>query len=350
MIRKIFYLGGYVFQVVFGFIICYWCKQLVCIVVVVSFVLFVVFVDVLMLLFVGCFVDVLLIGLIDCVVVWYLVFVVFGMFVVFGIGVIVLCQGVYLNIIMFMLKMMSEIVVVLFYCVQCFLIDWYVNSFVGLIVCKIICGIWVFDLFNDIVLIVLLLLVMMLVGVIVLFGMYWFVMGFVVGVGLLLYIVVMVVVLFGIVVLVVWFGNLWDMWMGGVFVDVVSCNVVVKVFGVEMCEEVWFVCVIGKWWQCMCCMWVCGMFNGGLQGVMFVVMQVVMIGVVLWLWVNNEVSVGDIVFVLMMFFMLQGYLCDVGMYICNLQCLVNDMEEFVVFECQLFGIDDCFGVLVIWIG
>ena len=55
---------------------------------------------------------------------------------------------------------------------------------------------------------------------------------------------------------------------------------------------------------------------------------------------NDEASVGDIAFALTMFFMLQGYLRDVGMHIRNLQRSVNDMEELVALERQPLGIDD----------
>lgn len=65
-----------------------------------------------------------------------------------------------------------------------------------------------------------------------------------------------------------------------------------------------------------------------------------MIGVALRLWANDEASVGDIAFSLTMFFMLQGYLRDVGMHIRNLQRSVNDMEELVALERQPLGIDD----------
>ena len=73
---------------------------------------------------------------------------------------------------------------------------------------------------------------------------------------------------------------------------------------------------------------------------MLVAMQAAMIGVALRLWVNDEASVGDIAFALTMFFMLQGYLRDVGMHIRNLQRSVNDMEELVALERQPLGIDD----------
>ena len=135
-------------------------------------------------------------------------------------------------------------------------------------------------------------------------------------------------------------GNLWDTRMGGALADAVSCNAVVKAFGAETREEARLARVIGKWRQRTRRTWVRGTLNGGLQGAMLVAMQAAMIGVALRLWVNDEASVGDIAFALTMFFMLQGYLRDVGMHIRNLQRSVNDMEELVALERQPLGIDD----------
>ena len=53
------------------------------------------------------------------------------------------------------------------------------------------------------------------------------------------------------------------------------------------------------------------------------------IGAALLLWWQGAAEAGDIAFVLTTFFVLQGYLRDVGMHIRNLQRSVNDMEELV---------------------
>ena len=49
---------------------------------------------------------------------------------------------------------------------------------------------------------------------------------------------------------------------------------------------------------------------------------------------------GDITFALTMFFMLQGYLREVGTDIRNLQRSINDMEELVTLERQPLGVAD----------
>ena len=68
------------------------------------------------------------------------------------------------------------------------------------------------------------------------------------------------------------------------------------------------------------------------------------------LWARGEASVGDITFALTMFFMLQGYLREVGMHIRNLQRSVNDMEELVALDKQALGIEDKPGARAIAIG
>ena len=64
------------------------------------------------------------------------------------------------------------------------------------------------------------------------------------------------------------------------------------------------------------------------------------IGLALLLWSGGQASAGDITFVLTSFFVLQGYLRDVGMHIRNLQRSVNDMEELVDIQAEPLGIED----------
>ncbi|WP_455774605.1 ABC transporter ATP-binding protein, partial [Burkholderia stabilis] len=340
MTRKTTQLGGHAFKAVFGFTIRYWRKQPARIATVATFALLAALADVLTPLFAGRLVDALSTGLTDRAAAWHAAVAAFGTLAALGIGATVLRQGVYLNIITLTLKMMSEIAAASFHRVQRFSTDWHANSFAGSTVRKITRGIWALDLLNDTVLIALLPSVTMLVGATVLLGTHWPVMGLVVGAGSLLYIAVTVAVSLGIVAPAARLGNLWDTRMGGALADAVSCNAVVKAFGAETREETRLSRVIGKWRQRTRRTWVRGTFNGGLQGAMLVAMQAAMIGVALRLWANDEASVGDIAFALTMFFMLQGYLRDVGMHIRNLQRSVNDMEELVALERQPLGIDD----------
>ncbi|KAG0740938.1 hypothetical protein G6F24_016859 [Rhizopus arrhizus] len=73
---------------------------------------------------------------------------------------------------------------------------------------------------------------------------------------------------------------------------------------------------------------------------MLVVMQAAILGASLLLWSRNQATVGDITFTLTMFFVLQGYLRDVGMHIRNLQRSVNDMEDLGAMDRQPLGVTD----------
>ncbi|KVP42251.1 ABC transporter ATP-binding protein [Burkholderia ubonensis] len=340
MTRKTTQSGGNAFQAVFGFTLHYWRRQPARIAAVVAFSLLAALADVLTPLFAGRLVDALALGLTDRSAAWHAALSAFGMLAALGIGATLLRQGVYLNIIALTLKMMGEIATASFRRVQRFSTDWHANSFAGSTVRKITRGMWALDLLNDTLLIALLPSLTILVGATVLLGSHWPMMGLVVGLGSLLYITVTVAMSLGFVAPAARLGNLWDTRMGGALADAVSCNAVVKAFGAEVREEARLARVIGKWQKRTRRSWMRGTFNGGLQGAMLVAIQAAMIGVALKLWASGAASVGDIAFALTMFFMLQGYLRDIGFHIRNLQRSVNDMEELVALERQPLGIDD----------
>jgi ATP-binding cassette subfamily B protein len=267
-----------------------------------------------------------------------------------GLGATLLRQGVYFNIIRLTLKMMGEIAANAFHRVQRFSTEWHANSFAGSTVRKITRGMWALDLLNDTLLIALLPSLVMLVGATTLLGWRWPMMGAVVGIGSVLYIAVTVAMSLGFVAPSARLANAWDTRMGGALADAVSCNGVVKAFGAEAREEALLERVIGKWRHRTRRTWVRGTINGGVQGGMLVAIQAAILGTALLLWARGQAGVGDITFALTMFFMLQGYLRDVGMHIRNLQRSVNDMEELVSLESQPLGIEDRPGAGPIAIG
>jgi len=296
--------------------------------------------DVLTPLYAGRLVDALAAGASGKELAWQAATTAFGILACLGLAGTLLRQLTFMNIIVLTLKMMSEIASSAFHRVQRFSADWHGNSFAGSTVRKITRGMWALDLLNDTLLIALLPSLVMLVGATVLLGMHWSVMGLVVGLGSLLYIAVTVALSLGFVAPAARLGNAWDTRMGGALADAVSCNTVVKAFGAETREEGRLARVIGKWRHRTRRTWARGTINGGVQGGMLVVMQAAILGAALLLWEADKASVGDITFTLTMFFMLQGYLRDVGMHVRNLQRSVNDMEELVSLEGQPLGVED----------
>ncbi|MFM0668562.1 ABC transporter ATP-binding protein [Paraburkholderia sediminicola] len=350
MTRKKLDFRGQAFKDVLGFTFHHWAQQPWRIVVITALVLLSALADVLTPMYAGRLVDAIASGAASKAVAWHAAVTAFCVLGALGLGATLLRQGVYFNIIRLTLKMMSEIAANAFHRVQRFSTDWHANSFAGSTVRKITRGMWALDLLNDTLLIVLLPSLVMLVGATVLLGWRWPMMGAVVGIGSVLYIAVTVAMSLGFVAPAARLANAWDTRMGGALADAVSCNGVVKAFGAEEREEVLLSRVIGKWRHRTRRTWMRGTINGGVQGGMLVAIQAAILGAALLLWARGEAGVGDITFALTMFFMLQGYLRDVGMHIRNLQRSVNDMEELVSLESQPLGIEDRPGAGPIKIG
>ncbi|QDZ13022.1 ABC transporter ATP-binding protein [Devosia ginsengisoli] len=264
----------------------------------------------------------------------------FAIVVGLGLTSVVLRWFIFQGVIRLTIRMMADIVNNGFHRVQRFSTDWHANSFAGSTVRKITRGMWALDSLNDVLLVALLPSVVMLVGASVILGSYWPVMGLVVGLGSVVYIGVTVALSMGYVSPAASLANAWDTRLGGALADAVSCNSVVKAFGAEEREEGRLRHVLGKWDTRTRRTWKRGTLSGTIQGFMMVTMQAGILGTGLLMWQRGLASPGDITFVLAMFFVLQGYLRDVGQHIRNLQRAVNDMEELVALERTPLGIDD----------
>lgn len=260
--------------------------------------------------------------------------------VALGFTSVVLRWFIFSGIIRLTLKIMADVANNGFHKVQRFSTDWHANSFAGSTVRKITRGMWALDSLNDLLLVALLPSIVMLVGATIVLGSYWPVMGLIVGLGSLIYIGVTVMLSMGYVSPAARLANAWDTKLGGALADAISCNSVVKAFGAEMREEVRLNHVLAKWDNRTRRTWKRGTLNGTIQGFMMVSMQAGILGTGLIMWQKGLATPGDITFVLAMFFVLQGYLRDVGQHIRNLQRAVNDMEELVLLDKMSLGIED----------
>ena len=165
-------------------------------------------------------------------------------------------------------------------------------------------------------------------------------MGIVIGIGSIIYIAVTVALSVGYVSPAASLANAWDTRMGGALADAISCNAVVKGFGAEDREEDRLGLVVGKWRDRTARTWRRGTLNGSVQGTMLVLLRTAIVGIAIWLWSQGLAKAGDITLVLTSFFVLQGYLRDIGQHVRNLQRSVNDMEELVEVQYQPLGIED----------
>ncbi|SHG02880.1 ATP-binding cassette, subfamily B [Kaistia soli DSM 19436] len=257
-----------------------------------------------------------------------------------SIGMVVARHLAFMGIIRLTLNIMSTVAENAFFRVQRFSTNWQANSFAGSTVRKISRGMWALDQLNDTLILALLPSVVVLVGTTILMGAYWPMMGVIVAIGSVVYITVTVSLSLFYVAPAASLANAWDTKLGGALADAVSCNSVVKAFGAEAREDARLAGIVGKWRIRTARTWVRGTNNGTSQNAMVVILRGAVIGLVLWLWWQGQASPGDVTFVLTSFFVLEGYLLDVGMHVRNLQRSVNDMEELVGLEDQPLGIED----------
>ncbi|MBO9356115.1 ATP-binding cassette domain-containing protein [Bordetella petrii] len=350
MARRKIDFRGQAFKDVLGFTFRHWREQPWRIVLIVALVLLSAAADVLTPLYAGRLIDAVASGVAGGAPAWDQAAASFWTLAALGLASTALLQMVYFNIIALTLKMMSAIAGRAFHRVQRLSTDWHANSFAGSTVRKITRGMWSLDLLNDTLLVALLPSVAMLAGATLVLGLHWPVMGAVVGLGSLAYVLVTAALSLGFVAPAARLGNAWDTRLGGVLADAITCNPVVKAFGAEQREEARLGWILSKWRHRTRRGWVRGSVNGGVQGLMLAAMQAAILGSALLLWVRGQASVGDITFALTMFFILQGYLRDIGMHIRNLQRSVNDMEELVALHAQPLGVADVPGARPMVVG
>ncbi|NKK62349.1 ATP-binding cassette domain-containing protein [Rhizobium leguminosarum bv. viciae] len=264
----------------------------------------------------------------------------FVIVVALGLTSVALRWFIFNGIIRLTLRTMADVTNNGFHKVQRFSTDWHANSFAGSTVRKITRGMWALDQLNDLLLVALLPSIVMLVGASIVLGSYWPIMGLIVAAGSLIYIGVTVALSMGFVSPAARLANAWDTKLGGALADAISCNSVVKAFGAENREEGRLRHVMARWDSRTRRTWNRGTLSGTIQGFLMVSMQAGILGTGLVMWRQGLATPGDITFVLAMFFVLQGYLRNVGQDIRNLQRAVNDMEELVLLDKMPLGIED----------
>ncbi|MRG57099.1 ATP-binding cassette domain-containing protein [Phyllobacterium sp. SYP-B3895] len=335
-----FNLRGGAFRAVLGFTWCHWQKQPVRVGIIAGAVMLSTLADVLTPLYSGRLVDAVVNGHAREEIVWNAAMAAFGALLALSLGAIILRHVTFVAVTHLTLKMMTDIASGAFYRIQRFSTDWHANSFAGSTVRKVTRGMWALDLLNDTLLLALFPSIIMLAGSTILMAWYWPLMGVIIGIGSLVFVTVTVMMSLGFVAPMASLANRWDTKLGGSLADAVSCNMVVKGFGAESREDARLVKVLDKWKDRTARTWIRGTWNGTTQGTMLLFLRAAVIGFALILWADGNASAGDITFVLTSFFILQGYLREVGMHIRNLQRSINDMEELVDIQSQRLGIED----------
>jgi ATP-binding cassette subfamily B protein len=243
-----------------------------------------------------------------------------------------------LGIIRLTLRLMSRFARDTFWRVQRFSTDWQANNFTGSIVRRVTRGMWAVDMLDDTLLLALLPALLVLAGSSLLLGLRWPAMGLIVATGAALYVTISVALSVGYVAPAARLSNAQDTRVGGAMADALTCNAVVKSFGAESREDSRLTLVLDKWRRRTNRTWIFGTRSGTAQFAVLLVLRTAVTLYAIRLWWLGHATAGDVTFVLTSYFIVHGYLRDIGQHVANMQRSVNEMEEMVQMNSQPLGI------------
>jgi ATP-binding cassette subfamily B protein len=227
-----------------------------------------------------------------------------------------------------------------FWRVQRFSSEWHANSFAGGTVRKITRGRDALDLLNDTILLMLLPAALALAGATLLMGLRWPLMGVVVGGFSVAYVATAVAFMAVYVAPAASLSNAADTRIGGGLSDAIGCNAVVKSFAAETREDARMRHMLARWRRRTRRFWLRGTYAFTGQITVLLAMRISVLGAATWLWWTGRAAAGDMAFVLAMYFVVHGYLREIGMHINNLQRSVNGMEEVVALHDEAIEVRD----------
>ncbi len=224
--------------------------------------------------------------------------------------------------------------------VQQFSTDWHANSFAGATVRKITRGMWAFDIFQDTLLWGLFHAALMVVIMTVILTISLPEIGMMLGLVTVAYVIVNVILSVKYVAPANQAFIAKDSKMGGGLADAITCNAVVKAFGAERREEETFRNLMSDWRAGAKKSWGRQIDLVLLQSVLRFCLQGGMLSAAVWAWSKGAATSGQVVLIVTSYFVLDGYLRELGMNLRNLQQSVNEIEDLVDFADQELGVAD----------
>lgn len=216
--------------------------------------------------------------------------------------------------------------------VQRFSADWHANAFAGGTVRKITRGMWAFDVYGDTLFMGLVPAGVIMVSMTIMLLVKLPMVGLFVAAMIAIYCVVSIWM--SLVILAPKFKRAAkaDTQVGAVLADIITGNATVKSFGAEQREERLFGRVSHRWKLRSQKAWLTGEIGNLVRGMLRMTMLGGMMAVTIWLWTQGRATPGDIALSLTSFFVVGGYLRDIGQHIANLQRSVSEMEDVIAFQ------------------
>lgn len=259
---------------------------------------------------------------------WDAVWVLLGVFVARSV-----VQHLYLRVWMhFAVKVMHDMVTRAFGRVQRFSTDWHANSFAGSTQRKVTRGMWAYDQFADTVIVELGPAFILLFGFAIAMYLREPILGLYFVSTVIVFLAVTVTLSLRYVAPANRASNAADTDLGGALADAITCNSVVKGFGAETVEDDRLAASSNRWRLRARRAWLRSMDAGGVQTVLIVFMLGGLLAIVLQLAADGSAAVDDMVYVLTTYFIVNGYLRNIGWQIRNLQRSINELDDLVIIE------------------
>lgn len=122
-----------------------------------------------------------------------------------------------------------------------------------------------------------------------------------------------------------------DTGVGAILADIITGSPTVKAFGSEVREDGVFYQTAEDWRLKTTTSYVFTNDMDLVRNSLNFIMLVGMLGLIFWYWQQGVASPGDITMVITSFFMINGYLREIGRHVSNLQRAMSDMEDVVFF-------------------
>jgi len=227
--------------------------------------------------------------------------------------------------------------------VQRFSSDWHANAFAGATVRKITRGMWAFDLLSDTLIFGLVPAAIVVLGATATLAWRWPQLGAVVALGVALLLVVAVSLSLGWVAPSGHAQQAMDSRVAARLADAITGNQVVKDFAAEAREDQAFASLIDRWRAAASINWTRDGIAEAVQTAVLIAMQAALLGTGVYFWRLGRLSSGDVVSLVGVQGLLNGYLRDFGGHVRNFQKCVNDLDDVVRFAGEAPDVTDAPG-------
>ena len=224
---------------------------------------------------------------------------------------------------------MKGLYIKLFDKVQHFSSNWFANNFVGAIIRKINRGVYAFERLSDIFFQSILPITTIFIGSIILLFFYSITLGVIAAIGGILFLI-FVIFLSVHYIIPRYRKNLdADTHTAAFIADSISGNITVKSFSQEKKEYDELHKRVIYWMKTKIRSWIATDLGSFLQSMVLMTMQIVLVFSSLHMWRDNQLSIGDVVFIIFLAQLIWGYLSNIAGNIRDILQSSADLEDAI---------------------